>query len=171
LALFKGLGLHMRYNQPPKGTNSMRPALIIAILASMFVIGCKCDCEDPTLPSAPGSPPSDTSAPTPTPTPDAESTPTPTVDPSTLMFTLCRAKPSVIDEGESFEIQYAVTYGKVRLARKGESAFVMGLPSEGSYKLRKGKDGYPLGTGVQKYRCISAVNRLVREVTSVEVRP
>jgi hypothetical protein len=149
----------------------MRLAMMFVVLTSVFAIGCQCDCEDTTPVNPTGSLPSATPAPTPTPVSESAAVPTPTADPTTPMFTLCRAMPPVIDKGDSFEIRYAVTYGKVRLARKDEEAFVMGLPSAGLYTLKAGDAGYPLGTGVQKYRCISAVNRLVREKTSIEVRP
>ncbi|MBN2371462.1 MAG: hypothetical protein JXO72_13345 [Vicinamibacteria bacterium] len=148
----------------------MRLAAALVVIMSLFAVGCDCDCEIPTHVGPTGSQPPAPSAPTTTPVAEPAATPTPTVDPTTLVFTRCHAKPPVIRSGESFEIQYAVTSGKVRLARKDEDAFAMGLTSEGSYTLRDGEAGYPRGEGVQKYRCISAANRTVWETTSVEVR-
>jgi hypothetical protein len=146
----------------------VRYVISLVIGASLLVVACKkdCDCDNPTATSATTM----TVSSTPNPTPEPAATPSPTPE-STIMFTECRARPSAIQAGDSFRIDYSVTQGLVRLARDGDQAFAMGLPGTGSYTVNSGEPGYPARTGVNKYWCISATNRLVREKTSIDVKP
>jgi hypothetical protein len=62
-----------------------------------------------------------------------------------------RAQPSIVAEGESFELHWEAEGGTVSLAIKGEGPFVVGLPMSGFHVLSEGASGYPSGVGETTY--------------------
>jgi hypothetical protein len=108
-------------------------------------------------------------APDPTsPTPPPIVTPTPTA--GTVDLKSFAASPPTITLGDSFTFEWEGHGGTVCLARKGESPFVVGLPSSGSRVMALGAAGYPRSEGAIVYEAMIGDVVVKREVT-VAVNP
>jgi hypothetical protein len=89
--------------------------------------------------------------PTPTPTPSVD-----IVDPSVPALLSFKASPATITQGQALTLDWQGQNGTVRLAIKGQDAFISGLPASGSLVLTVGLPGYPTGTGVVTYQAAIA---------------
>jgi hypothetical protein len=104
-----------------------------ALLAAAVVTRCG------STPTGPG---------TPTPTPAPTATSCTGAPPPMTSFS---ANPSTITEGDSFTLTWTAPCGFVTLSIKGQSPFTQNQPSNGSYELRSGANGYPAATGSTTY--------------------
>lgn len=80
------------------------------------------------------------------------------------------ATPSTITLGDAFTLVWTAPCGDVTIAVKGQAPFALDQPSNGSYDLRSGLDGYPTAPGDTIYEATSGdvAQRLFATVNAQE---